>query len=280
MIEVNSILKQIEDYPFLKVLRPVADKLNECIGKSYVWYLTTFRDYSNDLLEMKSAYIKPINNFMNGVGREIYNSARNFLTSDEANFQYINTDGVYKIKEILRDENCFKGAKIQELKEEQKKLEDLIQEKLQEERKLAHSHIDELKQKLTSMPEYEKLTEDNKKDIDEKFSGCIVAIEQTKIIAVIKDMVARFKETTYNNCISEVISIATPKPQSDVDESTTDEVEVIKPETKNEKPVVLSTIKPAYSKPLVSNENEVEEYINSLKSAMMQQINNGKRIQI
>lgn len=280
LIEINSTLKQIEDYPFLKVLNPVADKLNEFTGKSYDWYLTTFRDYSEELLEMKSAYIKPINNFMNGVGREIYNSARNFLTSDEANFQYINTDGVYKIKEILRDENCFKGAKIQELKEEQKKLEDLIQEKLQEERKLAHSHIDELKQKLTSMPEYEKLTEDNKKDIDEKFSGCIVAIEQTKIIAVIKDMVARFKETTYNNCISEVISIATHKPQSDVYESTTDEVEVIKPETKNEKPVVLSTIKPAYSKPLVSNENEVEEYINSLKSAMMQQINNGKRIQI
>ena len=159
-------------------------------------------------------------------------------------------------------------------------MEDLIQEKLQEERKLAHSHIDELKQKLTSMPEYEKLTEDNKKDIDEKFSGYIVAIEQTKIIAVIKDMVARFKETTYNNCISEVISFTTPKPQPVVDESTTDEVEVIKPETKIEKPVVLSTIKPAYSKPLVSNENEVEEYINSLKSAMMQQINNGKRIQI
>ena len=280
LIEVNSTLKQIEDYPFLKVLNPVADKLNECTGKSYDWYLTTFKDYSEELLEMKSAYMKPINNFMNGVGREIYNSARNFLTSDEANFQYINTDGVYKIKEILRDENCFKGAKIQELKEEQKKLEDLIQEKLQEERKLAHSHIDELKQKLTSMPEYKKLTEDNKKDIDEKFSGCIVAIEQTKIIAVIKDMVTRFKETTYNNCISEVISFATPKPQPVVDESTTDEVEVIKPETKIEKPVVLSTIKPAYSKPLVSNENEVEEYINSLKSAMMQQINNGKRIQI
>lgn len=280
LIEVNSILKQIEDYPFLKVLRPVADKLNECIGKSYDWYLTTFRDYSDDLLEMKSAYIKPINNFMNGVGKEIYNAARNFLASNEANFQYINTDGVHKIKEILRDENCFKGAKIQELKDEQKKLEDLIQEKLQEERKLAHSQIDELKQKLTFMPEYEKLTEDNKKNIDKKFSDCIGSIEQTKIIAVIKDMVARFKETTYNDCISEVISFATPKPQPNVDESTTDESEVINPEPRMEKPIVLSTIKPAYSKPLVSNENEVEEYIYSLKAAMMEQINNGKRIQI
>ena len=47
-------------------------------------------------------------------------------------------------------------------------------------------------------------------------------------------------------------------------------------------PQVISakTIKSSYSKPLISNENEVNEYINSLKDAMIKQIRNGKRIQI
>lgn len=276
--DVRNKLMLENEYPFLKVLYPVMEIIQKTVGKPYSWYLTDFRDISDEILNLKESVIKPIDNFMNGTGREIYSATKTFLVSEESNFRYIKNDGVNRIKEILEDENCYKGFAIQNLQDEVKNLDNLIQKKLKEERQNAHNLADKLKLNISVMDEYLKISDEDKHKIEKIFSDFIVSVETNKLIASIKDSANNFEAITYINCLNEVIRLATPISESEVQE--VNNVDENQPQMVEPQVISAKTIKSSYSKPLISNENEVNEYINSLKDAMIKQIRNGKRIQI
>lgn len=283
--EVEILLGKETDYKFLQVLNPVKDKLKNCCGKAYSWYLTDFRNYSDELLNVKENILTPVSSFINGVGGEIYKSATKFLNTQGENFQYINAEDIKAISDILEDENCYKGNTIQVLKEKIENVKTAINSKLAEEKHLAVGQLQDIKQMLISMEEYSVLSEDKKAIIDRTFDTCKDRIESQTLIVIVKNAIENFKDTDYKNLLSNITIWAKPKeePKQVSENQSADETEAHVLETPHvEQPVLISAKKIAtrYSKPLIGNENEVEEYINSLKEAMLQEIKEGKKIQL
>ena len=274
--EIEKLSYQESQYPFLKVLKPVLETFKNCLSKPYAWYLTDFRDLHDEILTAKESIVTPVANFMNGIGREIYEEATRFMQSQEANFQYIDSIKINDVRNILQDENCFRGNTIQALKSELNVVEELVNAKIGKEKIDAIHKLEELKTKLTSISEFASLSDDKKQRLDEDFNVAFDRINGEKLIAVIRDNVARFEENQYSHWLS---VITTPQVQdvTVVDETTPDApVEPVK----QVEFVPARNIKAKYSKPILTTEAEVEEYIASLKEAMIQQISDGKRIQL
>ena len=279
---IEKLLYQVEKYPFLKALNPTMETISDCSGKIYTWYLTDFSDKQEELIMQKENIIDPIERFMNGIGREIYDNAATFVLNQKANFQYISSDEVSSINETLSDANCYKGTVIQILKDKLTTVKGLINEKVSAEKQVANNKLNELKQKLTSMEQYSKLSGEDVQKVESRFDNCKTKIENQTLIAIVKDVVSNFESNDYTELLNFVIQTSQLKVAVDDTSSTdssSDNTEV-KTQVKKSEIIQAQKISIGYTKPLLSNANEVEDYINSLKQAMLEEINNGKQIQI
>ena len=111
--QLNPLIAQLAQYPFLNALMPVIEKLKEQVGKPYTWYLTELGRQEDGLLDMKDDTIDPIRKFMSGPQKAIFDHARQFVQAQEANFTYVPGDEVAEITDKLKDQRCFTGNRIQ-----------------------------------------------------------------------------------------------------------------------------------------------------------------------
>jgi hypothetical protein len=280
--EVEILLAKESEFKFLNILQPIKEKLKSCCGKAYSWYLTDFRSNSDELLELKESIIDPITNFINGVGGEIYRNAVKFLSEQKENFQYIDFADVQEVQSLLGDANCFKGNSIQVLKEKVEALKSAIENKLIEEKEIAEGQLNEVKQLITSMEEYAVLSDDKKARVEEAFNRCEENIKDQKLIVIVKNAVENFKDSDYKTLLANITLWAKPQEEPSVETQAQDDNTPATEESRVVQPIIVVAkgIKTNYSKPLIGSESEVEEYINSLKEAYLQQIKEGKKIQL
>jgi len=79
-------------------------------------FLTDLSPIEDDLLDMKEDTLDPVQCFMSGSPRDIYDESKRFLEEQNANFAGLTGDESQQVKDILADAECFKGNKIQQLK--------------------------------------------------------------------------------------------------------------------------------------------------------------------
>lgn len=276
--EVEILLAKESEFKFLNVLEPVKEKLKNCCGKTYSWYLTDFREFSDELLDLKENTINPISQFVSGTGGEIYKNAVKFINEQRENFQYLDFADVQEVQHILEDATCFKGTTIQILRDKINSLKSTIETKLAEEKEQAGKRLEEVKQSIISMDEYKLLTDDKKAIIDSTFNDCKDRISTQKLIVIVKNSVDTFKENEYKTLLANIMVWS--KPEEPVSEQSIDDGNHVIEQPKVQPPISAKNIRTSYSKPLIGNESEVEEYINSLRDAYMQEIRNGKKIQL
>jgi len=114
--QLQTIVDQADDYPFLNILIPEMEQLKSISGKPYTWFLTELSRQEDELLDLKDDFIGPILKLMAGSRKEIYKAARLFLQEQQPNFAYVNGDEAEKMQAILDDPKCFVGNSIQQLK--------------------------------------------------------------------------------------------------------------------------------------------------------------------
>lgn len=86
------------------------------VGKSDDWYLNDF-NLGDDLLEAKDHVIDPIQSFVNGPQRTIYDDAAALLTTHTSNLNYLPSGSDEAINAALADPNAFRGNKMAQLRQ-------------------------------------------------------------------------------------------------------------------------------------------------------------------
>ena len=114
--DLDRLLGQRTQYPFMDALVPLRDTVAAMLDKQPGWYMTEPAKQEDMLLDAKEDVLDKIRSFMAGPQRAIYDDARAFLTSQDANLAYIDPDACVRIRAVLDDPACFKGTAIQDLK--------------------------------------------------------------------------------------------------------------------------------------------------------------------
>ena len=140
------------------------------------------------------------------------------------------------------------------------------------------------------MAEFGVLNEDQKEQISGPFDEFNAGIERQKLIAVIRDTLRRFEENEYQRLLSKMTAWAQPTPEPEPDPTprsggaaAPESGQKPKPSEKK-KPrieyVPSRNVKVSFDKAWLADEADVDEYIKSMRRALLEEIQKGKRIQI
>lgn len=282
--KLTPIVAQNEQYPFLSVLTPVQEQLKELIGKPYTWYLTELSQQEDTLLDLKDGVIDPVRKFMNGPQKKIYNQAQQFIQNQEPNFTYLKGDGVSQISKVLNDPECYKGNRIQLLRELLDTLKEEIDHKVQGVREQSIKTLHTMQSRMQSMDEYKKLPEIRTNELNTPYQDLIEHINRQDLIAVINDRIRFFEEQGYQTLLTKMINLATPKTPKPIQESESTESNnnADTEDSQETTPEYISSrkIQVSYQKAWLASDADVDQYLEKLREALLQEIASGKRIQI
>ncbi|WP_419641714.1 BREX system P-loop protein BrxC, partial [Thiolapillus sp.] len=273
---VNSLerlLTQADDYPFLNVLRPELDNFKEIAGKPYTWFLTELGKQEDELLDLKDDLIGPVQKFMGGSRAQIYKEAKRYLKEQQPNLVYIEGKEVDQIQGILNDPKCFRGNAIQNLKTLYEKLKKNVVEQLDQEKESAKKKLAKLLNRLEQVEEFQQLTSEQQSEIRSDFTQEQRKLDDQQLIAVIRDELDRFENAKYPQLLLKISQWIEPKKPGGIrDAAKEDEEQTIF--------VSLKSLSIDFDKVWLERVDDVDDYLDHLRSVLIRQIEDGKKVQI
>lgn len=285
--QLTPLAAQVSQYPFLNALTPVIEKLKEIGDKPYTWYLTELVRQEDTLIDMKEGVIDPVRKFMSGPQKGIFDNARKFVQLQEPNFAYIDGDESAQVVASLTNPECFKGNSMQQVKTQIESLQAKVFTQIAEEISAAKESVATLKGRLCSMPEFSVLSGEKQEQIIRPFNEFSVSIESQKLVAVIRDTLRRFEDSDYQRLLSQMTSWAQPapvtKPAPETDNTNTPGEQKTSSQGTHEpriEYVPSRSVRISFEKAWLADESDVDHYLEAMREALMEEIRNGKRIQI
>ncbi len=283
---LESLAAQVTHYPFLAVLNEPISQLRELAGKEYSFYLTDLPKVEDSLLNMKDDVLEPVRRFMAGHPKEIYDEGKRFLEEQSANFGDLQRDEGRQIRDILADQACCKGNRMQQLKGLVDGLKGELATRLEEAKKQARETVAVLEDELVGMEDFQQLEQTRQDELLQSFSTFEQDLPHQKIIAVIRESVRTFKENDFLRLLAQKDRwIEEQKRQNDDGFSKTDTPDKQgKEKTETREPkleyISKSRIPVSFSKSILKSESDVEEYVKAVKEAYLVEIKQGKRVQV
>ena len=283
--ELSSLKAQATGYPFCDKFASVEVLLKQSTGKPYDWYLTDFVKHQDALLSAKENVLDPMRKFLEGPQREIYDNARKFLEEQASNLAYVATQEAEQAKSILNNAECYMGNHMQQLKVHLENLQQQMQPVLMAEVQKAKNQLAEMQKRLCESSEFVKLVEEQQKRFAQIFEKNADLLAQEKLIAAVRDTVRRFEEVQYPELLSQLTALTQPAPVKapQPQPSTSQESQKPNPQPEPVKPVEFissRSLSITFDKAWLADEGDVERYLESMRKALLEEIRQGKRIQI
>lgn len=274
---VSELYVRKSELPFVETLSDFRDQLHSLKNKDYSYYLNNLKDFEDDLLDSKENILDPIKKFINGDQVKIYEKVRNFLKSDLSNVGYVEGGEFSEIQMVMEAKEPYKGSTIRDAKELYDILTKNIQDKIFKEREHAIEKIENVAEKVRSKEEFTLLSEADQKRILLPFVDEIQKMKDQRYIGNMRSTATNIEDFIYNNQLNEMVQLTKPKVEPTItgDGEDNDKPAVVTPHY-----VRLSSIKPNFGKTELRTEDDVNDYIESLRKAYVEKIKNNQRISL
>lgn len=277
---LKQLLQQSSRYSFLKNIQDPLAALETLQQKEYVYFLNAQDKFSAELLDAKDDILDPIKSFMNGAKKDIYDNLLMFLDRDNANFTYIDGEELPKLKEIRTNATPYKGNTMQTAKTLLDQLGLKITTKINEEREKAIHDLDNMINKLSTFEEYQSLSAADAEKVIAPFLEEKKNVTHERFIGNIRSKIQHISDQVYQKALALMTTLANPAP---VPTYSDDDNE--KPETRAAEPAHITyinknSIKLDYKKPYIETEQDLEEFVEALKTKYSTYIKGNKRITI
>lgn len=260
-------------YPFVDQLTDPIALLEEAVGKPDEWYLTNFT-LGDELLDAKENVIDPIQAFLNGGQRNIYDEAVSLLAANASNLRYLPADSDAPVKQLLEDPNAYRGNRMAQLKQAAETLAAQLEDELTTNRATIVKAIEARKTELIGSSYYEHGTQDARQQVTSEIDRIIANANNERQIALIRELGHSFGEKIYPALLDQLaasreITGGTGGPGTGVPGP--------KP---GKKTVSINTITVPGVSGVLETSDEVDRYLDSLRSALLNTLNDGKRISL
>jgi energy-coupling factor transporter ATP-binding protein EcfA2 len=272
--ELSRLVAQKTQYPFLAALEPLSAKIAAMVGKPATWYITEPATQEDDLLGTKEAVLDKVRSFMSGAQKEIYDDAREFLRHQEANISYVDAAAGDALSDVLSDPVCYKGTAIQSLKSGLYALKDRVELTVLEERKAVIAAVNDCASKVAQTPEFQALAQDERERIKHSIEAHKTGLDGVKMIPILRDRTNGVKLDLLPRILAEVERLnrpAVPQPTQGMGGPPA-------PPPPTPTYINASEIKVAFAKHYLTEEADVEQYIQEMKEILLQQIRAGKKV--
>ncbi|WP_447949866.1 BREX system P-loop protein BrxC [Microbacterium aurum] len=251
-------------YPFVNQLGAPIALLEQVVGKSDEWYLTDFA-LADELLEAKDDVIDPIQAFLNGNQRTIYDDAAKLLRDNASNLTYLPQGSDEQVSLLLDDRQAFRGNKMTQLKQAADALSDQISGSLKTNRSDAVGEIVARRDALLVSTIYADATNEAQARAAAQIDAIIARIDSEHQIAVIRELANGFEEAGYPAILDQ---LAIARREADPDA----------PPPPVKQTISIKTITPRGVTGPLETPYDVDTYLAALRGSLIHALEDGKRI--
>ena len=266
-IDVDQLLARKQSYPFLKSLEPFSEKLDRWSKKEYSYFITNVSEFEDALLDTKEDLLSPIQRFMNGEQRNIYDDVKTLLEGNTANFDYIQSDELDTLKTLIASNTPYKGSGVQLAKAAKDALSNKVLQLIEVEKKAFVKAVDEYIEDITKRPAFKNLDTSQQENVVSALSFKKSAISNERFIANIRQSKQQLSEI-YTDALNLMANLAAPKKE---------EGKVAEPIAKY---IRRSQIHIDYDKNELVSEADVNDYVEALREAFLKRINENIKINL
>lgn len=253
-------------YPFMEQLAAPIALLEEAVGKPDEWYLNAF-GLGDELLDAKESVIDPIQSFLSGGQRAIFDEAVQLLTSNASNLGYLPSGSNSDVERMLDDCNAFRGNRMSQLKQASDILGAQIQKTLESNRADVIEVIERRRTELLDGDYYSNATEDSQQQTNQIIEQIITRVRNEKQIPLIREQGNSFQVKTYPALLDQLASSSTPTDATGESQSQ-----------KVRQTVSVKTITVTGIHGVLENPQDVDQYLQAFRDALLNTLKNGKRI--
>ena len=243
-------LQKANNYPFKEEAGEIIDFLKELKKIDFDDFIEEIESKEDEILDTAEE-IGYILEFLNGEKSKIYDRIKEYVKANESNLKYIEN----KDLTLLNDKTVHRGNKIQRLNQIFKELNEELEEIIEIEKEKALLKIDKLIQNIQNLPEFEKVEVNKRNEIIGPILRLKDKIQISSTIDEIKQLSSKEKE-------EEILKLAYEK----ISEFTKEEVKIEYFEKFLPKGKVLD------------KKEDVEEFINKLKTKLVEELDKNIKI--
>lgn len=277
LAQLSQLLNNRALYPFLSQLVEPVNLLKDIAGKRYDFYLVELPKQMDALLDQKENTIAPILSFMNGPSKGLFDEVRQFIQSQSDNFDYLQGEDASELRAVVADPAIYRGNRLQQARTLMDRIQRQLSEQLAKEKQHAADGITTARQRLFEMKEAGFLSPLQKEQLGHPFEKALERIAEQSLIAKVRDIHRTFEDVEYPKLLTQILTMAQHTPANSVSETygegkrpTPPAVEIIQ----------RQALTIDFDKPLLASEQDITEYLDALRSALLAEINNGKRVKI
>lgn len=251
-------------YPFVEQLGGPITLLEQTVGKSDDWYLKEF-NLGDELLEAKENLIDPIQSFLNGAQRAIYDEASELLSTHRSNLGYLPPGSDEAIKDILDDPNAFRGNRMARLKQAVEALRSRIDGVAATNRDKVTAAIAGRRTELLAGDFYADATPEAQQRVGQRIDQTLARVGHESQVALILQIGVEFESSDY----PALLDLLAASQQGEGDDA---------PPPRHT--VSVKAIEVPGASGVLEDEDDVDRYLAALRSALVQALNDGKRISL
>lgn len=249
-------------YPFVEQLNASIGLLEQAVDKTEEWYLNNF-NLGEDLLEAKDDLIDPIQSFISGPQKAIYDDGTALLGTHTSNLNYLPSGSDEAVKAALADPNAFRGNKMAQLKHAADDLRGHIDEVVAANRAAVTNTLNHRRTELTQTAYYVDATPEAQERAVQRIDQTIARVSTENQIALILQIGSNFESSEYPGLLDLLASSpATPNPDPEPVKQT----------------VSVKTVEVPDASGVLETEADVDNYLAALRRALLETLNDGKRI--
>lgn len=249
-------------YPFKDSFKDAIDGIKVYEKLNYENFFSDIKKFEDDLLDLKDDLLDPLFEFMEGDKKKIYDEISSFITMNKDNLYHIKDSKINDLYALMEDKAPFKGNKIQTAKSSLKTIQDQLTPMIEDVKKEALSKIEALITKIQSLDSFVKIEGD-----------------KSSIIRPLQIIQSNIQGSNNIDFINQRVN--NESLEREFDAANERIIELLPVEEKEKTPQKIRTrfdkIKPK-NKYTIETVEDVEEFINELKSKMVDEINNGREI--
>ena len=272
ILKIRTIASE-NRYEFTKPLTDVVSTYNELAHLVYPGLYGKKEEIEN-AIDIKEDVVEPIINFVNSRQFDIFKNLNRALTGNQANFVYVAPELLDSLKSINVAKEPW--GKMNEAKSKLDELRQEIDRRQKKEREKLIAEIDSKYEAIKSLPAFVTLKPEQARQIDLIFSTMKQGVQEERFIG---NLIAYTSEVTnrYNTCIDtinrwvEVANKAAEEAAKKEAEKNSGE-DGHKPKPKHTVKKVVNKQKAldiSYPKNILETKEDVEAYIQSLRTQLM-----------
>jgi len=267
--KVENLKTLKSSIPFLEKLDDFHDDLRELKRLNRNDLFDQGLKNEDAVLNFKVDHWEPIQSFMHGSQKEIYDKVMQTLNSDATNLKYVSEDLMDKLTALKEDDTPYRGDIVRNAKEAHDQIKTKIKEQLEKYRLDARRRIEVNLNQLQQETLDSEIPENEKEQLFKPFKNLNDQIEKERYIANLKEYSDRA-----DSLLVQQLNLL-PEIQAKLNEKESRVASEPKPEY-----IQLSNMPISNKKRVLKTREEVEEYTEELRQELYKQIDLNRRIHI